>query len=169
MNRHVPQHQRTYVTYIVSYMILANFAIETSLTYTLLSVPIKHLQKTFGEKSMLDFEQHINLLIDCEQDVIRHSHASLDIDVINRPVVNFTSCGIFSRLTSLILFSLSQKFKGIIVNSGNLNSAASGMTALHLCSYYGHFFPALSLIYFGANLELVESVSNQLFVNGGNV
>ena len=172
MIRHVPQHQRTYVTYIVSYiMILANFAIETSLTYTLLisGVPIKHLQKTFGEKSMLDFEQHINLLIDCEQDVIRHSHASLDIDVINRPVVNFTSCGIFSRLTSLILFSLSQKFKGIIVNSGNLNSAASGMTALHLCSYYGHFFPALSLIYFGANLELVESVSNQLFVNGGNV
>ena len=89
MIRHVPQHQRTYVTYIVSYMILANFAIETSLTYTLLisGVPIKHLQKTFGEKSMLDFEQHINLLIDCEQDVIRHSHASLDIDVMNRPVV----------------------------------------------------------------------------------
>jgi len=65
-------------------------------------------------------------------------------------------------LSSLILFSITQKFPGIIKYSGCLRNAASDMSALLLCCYFGHNDLAHRLILLGANLELFDNVSNKL-------
>jgi len=103
---------RSYASYMSSHFIRAHFAISDGLTTLNLGVHTTRLQKYQCQVDILNNQQHIDLLIDCQNGVIRDSHALLHIDVLNLPVVKFTSCCLFCLL--LFYFLLHKSFQALL-------------------------------------------------------
>jgi len=83
---------------MLSHKVLEYFTISGGLTTTNLGVLTTRLQNTQSQVDIFNDQQHINLLIDCQNGVISSSHALLHIDVLNLPVLKLTSCCLFSLL-----------------------------------------------------------------------
>ena len=92
---HVPMQTRSLASYSSSFLVLEIFTIRGYLTTSNSSVHTLRLQ---SQVDNLNYQQHINLLIDCQHGVSRSSHASLDIAVLNLQVVKFTPCYVFFLL-----------------------------------------------------------------------